>query len=135
MSGLLEREPDPSPGFLERGRIRRRARYLRRLREVQLRDLGGFLVELQRLGRDRPDLVREKVAGALCTDGELRALERSLGTGQPLREIREAGIGGACERCGAVHGSADRFCASCGEPVTGRATAAKPSRTAGETAR
>src|SRR5437870_1747070 len=51
----------PAPTFLQRGRIRRRARYLRRLREVQLRDLGGFLVELHRFGRERPELVRSKL--------------------------------------------------------------------------
>jgi hypothetical protein len=113
----LEPEP-PSPGLLSRGRVRRRVRYLRRLREVQLRDLGGFVVELQRLGRDRPELVREKVAGALRTDIELRTLAGSLGSEEPLREIRQAGIGGACEHCGAIHGSTDRFCASCGAPLT-----------------
>ena len=75
------------------------------------------MVELSRFGRDRPDLVRGKLESALRTDAELRALERALGTGQPLRELREAGIGGACLECGAVHGSGDRFCSACGEPL------------------
>ncbi len=44
----------------------------------------------------------------------------------PLRELREAGIGGACPECGAVYGSADRFCASCGEPL--RAERHRPTR-------
>ena len=108
------------PGFLERGRMRRRARYLRKLREVQMRDIGGFLLELHRFGRQRPDLVQAKIAGAVHTDRELRALERALGEQQLLREVREPGLGGACENCGAVHGSLDRFCASCGEPLGGR---------------
>jgi hypothetical protein len=112
-----EPPPDRSPTFLQRGRIRRRARYLQRLREVQLRDLGGFIVELRRFERDRPDLVEGKVLSALQTDVELRALERALGSEQSLRELREAGIGGVCAQCGAVHGSGDRFCASCGEPL------------------
>jgi hypothetical protein len=43
------------PGFRERGRMRRRARYLRRLRELQMRDIGGFVLELHRFHRDRPD--------------------------------------------------------------------------------
>ena len=106
------------PGFVERGRMRRRARYLRKLREVQMRDIGGFLLELHRFGRQRPDLVEAKIAGAVHTDRELRALERALGEEQLLRELREPGLGGACHTCGAVHGSADRFCASCGEPLT-----------------
>jgi hypothetical protein len=109
----------PRASFAERGRIRRRARYLRRLREVQLRDLGGFIVELRRFDRERPELVEGKVQSALETDAELRALERALGSEQPLRELREPGIGGVCSQCGAVHGSGDRYCASCGEPLSG----------------
>jgi hypothetical protein len=113
----------PQLGFLERGRIRRRARYLRQLREVQMRDIGGFLLELHRFGRERPDLVNEKVAGAADTDLELRALERLLGEQRRVGELREPGLGGACPGCGAVHGSADRYCASCGEPLTAATSA------------
>ncbi|HEY2770211.1 MAG TPA: hypothetical protein VGI87_06570 [Solirubrobacteraceae bacterium] len=121
-------EPEPEPqaeqapaarvGFLGRGRVRRRVHYLRRLRELQFRDLGGFLVELRRHGRERPDLVQEKVDGALRTDTELRALVRALGSEPAPSELRTPGIGGACRQCGAIHGSADRFCASCGAPLS-----------------
>jgi hypothetical protein len=111
MSGLEERS------FIQRGRVRRRVQYLRRLREVEFRDLGGFMVELQRLGSDRPELVRAKLSAAARTDAEVRALEHALASPSPVRELREAGIGGACGRCGAVFGSADRFCSSCGEPT------------------
>jgi hypothetical protein len=114
---LAEPPAAPEPGFRERARMRRRVRYLRRLREVQLRDIGGFVLELQRLERERPDLVQAKVEGAARTDAELRGLERALHEQQTLRELRVAGIGGACAACGAVHGSEDRFCASCGEPL------------------
>jgi len=58
-----------------------------------------------------------KIAGAAQTDAELRALDQALGAEEPLRELREAGIGGVCNNCGAVHGSEDRFCATCGEPL------------------
>jgi hypothetical protein len=107
--------PDETPSFRDRGRLRRRARYLRRLRELQMRDIGGLVLELHRFGRERADLVQLKVVEAAATDVELRGLERALREQRPVRELREAGIGGACVRCGAVHGSADRFCASCGE--------------------
>jgi hypothetical protein len=110
----------PEPGFRERGRIRRRARYLRRLREVQLRDIGGLSLELHRFHRRRDDLVQQKVVAAAETDLELRALERALDERQTIRQLREAGIGGACAKCGAVHGSADRFCALCGEELGAR---------------
>jgi hypothetical protein len=124
------REPLPAErlGFVERGQLRRRARYLRRLREVQLRDLGGFVLELSRYGRDRPDLVAAKVRAAAGTDDELRTLERAIDGHASLRELREAGIGGACMECGSVHGSADRFCASCGAALDQELDADEPAR-------
>ncbi len=111
MSGLEERS------FLQRGRVRRRVQFLRRLREVELRDLGGFMVELHRFGTDRPHLVQEKLVAAAATDAEIRALEHALGSPDPVRELREAGVGGSCDRCGAIYGSTDHFCSSCGEPA------------------
>jgi hypothetical protein len=105
--------PAVSPGLAQRTQMRRRARYLRQLRELQLRDIGGFMVELHRFGRQQPDLVQEKVAAAAQTHIELRTLEES----RDLGEVREAGIGGACPECGSVHGSSDRFCAWCGHQL------------------
>ncbi len=61
--------------------------------------------------------MQAKVEDAAATDRELRALEGALDEGRPLREVREAGIGGACANCGAVHGSADRYCSWCGQPL------------------
>jgi hypothetical protein len=106
--------PEPA-GLRGRAQMRRRARYLRKLRELQLRDLGGFVLELQRLGAERPELVQTKIAAAGDTDRELRALESALGERRALREVREAGIGGACATCGTVHGSGDRYCSWCGQ--------------------
>lgn len=103
------------PGLRARARVRRRARYLRQLRELQLRDIGGFVLEQHRLGRERPELVKDKLASAAATDAELRALEGSLAERRPLRELRDAGIGGACSECGTVHGSRDRYCSWCGQ--------------------
>ncbi|MHB8694830.1 MAG: hypothetical protein ACYDHH_26660 [Solirubrobacteraceae bacterium] len=106
-----------TPGHVERGRMRRRVRYLRALREIQLRDIGGLALELYRFGKHRPDLLEAKIAGAAVTDTELRTLERVLDEGSSIRELREAGIGGACDNCGAVHGSTDRFCSTCGSSL------------------
>ena len=97
--------------------MRSRARYLRQLRELKLRDIGGFMLEQHRRQRSRPDLVQAKVQDAAVTDHELRALERALDERSPLLEIRVPGIGGACGSCGTVHGSADRFCSWCGRPL------------------
>src|SRR5947207_1192136 len=109
--------PDEPPGLRERSRIRRRARYLRRLRELQLRDIGGFVVELHRFGRERPEVLKEKIEAAADTDRELRELERALGDGRPVSDVREPGIGGACPDCGTVHGSSDRYCSWCGREL------------------
>lgn len=102
------------PGLRERARIRRRTRFLSQLREIQLRDLGGFLVEQLRLGRENPPVVQAKLEEAARTDRELRALDGALTEGTGVRELREAGIGGACAECGTVHGSRDRYCSWCG---------------------
>ena len=105
----------PLPKVLDRTQLRRRARYLRQLRELQIRDLGGFALELHRFGRDQPELIAAKLQAAAETDLELRGLEQELDGHSALSEIRLPGIGGVCSNCGTVYGSADRFCASCGE--------------------
>lgn len=114
MSGLVDHTTTPAPSLRERSRIRRRARYLRKLRELQLRDLGGFLLEQARRGQENPQVVQTKLAGAIATDHELRTLEQTLEERRVLREVREPGIGGPCPSCGTVHGSADRYCSWCG---------------------
>ena len=111
-------QPMPTAAGLKgRAQMRRRARYLRKRRELELRDIGGFALELQRLGQERPELVQAKLAAAAETERELRALEHALGERRALREVREPGIGGACAACGAVHGSGDRYCSWCGRAL------------------
>jgi len=107
------------PGFRARGRMRRRLRYLRKLRELQVRDLGGLVFDLRRFGRAREDLVTQKVDQIRACDDELRALETALDERRDLRDVREPGIGGTCPRCFAIYGSADRFCANCGAALGG----------------
>ena len=118
MSGPVDETPvGTAPSHRERSQLRRRVRYLRKLRELQFRDLGGFLLEQTRLGRENPEVVQTKLAGAAETDRELRELERVLEQRTPLREVREAGVGGACPACGTVHGSSDRYCSWCGQKL------------------
>jgi len=107
------------PGFRARGRMRRRLRYLRKLRELQVRDLGGLVFDLRRFERRRDDLVAQKLDQIRACDDELRALEQALGERRDLRDVREPGIGGTCPRCFAIFGSADRFCANCGAALGG----------------
>lgn len=111
--------PARRPGFRARGRMRRRLRYLRKLRELQVRDLGGLVFDLRRFERKRDDLIAQKMDQIRACDDELHALELALDERRELRDVREPGIGGTCPRCFAVFGSADRFCANCGAALGG----------------
>ncbi len=106
------------PSFRLRGRLRRRLRYLRRVRELGFRDLGGLVFDLHRFSRRADDLVLGKLNALAAVDRELRALERVLNDERDIIELREPGIG-ACFRCGALHGSEARFCPSCGVAFSG----------------
>jgi hypothetical protein len=112
-------EPTPSgpPGFGARGRVRRRARFLRKARELAYRDLGGLVFSLHHFGQRNDTLVLAKLATLSRIDAELRALEASLSERQPLTVLREAGIT-ACPRCAAIHSGEDRFCPNCGLPMS-----------------
>jgi hypothetical protein len=103
----------PAPGFGERGRMRRRARFLRKARELAYRDLGGLVFDLHRFGQRNDPLVLAKLAALRHVDTELRELEGALGERRPVTVLREAGIA-ACPRCAAIHGSDDNFCPGCG---------------------
>jgi len=105
------------PNVRHRAQLRRRVRFLRRRRELELRDLGGLVFDLTRFETQRPDLVQAKVEVLGTTDAERRSLEQALGEDRPLRELREAGIGGVCPACGTLYASDARFCSSCGAPL------------------
>ena len=108
--------PSGSPGFSERGRMRRRARFLRKARELAYRDLGGLVYNLHHFGQRNDALVLAKLSTLGQIDVELRTLESALAEHQPVTVLRDAGIA-ACPRCAAIHGSEDRFCPNCGLAV------------------
>ena len=110
---------EAQPGFAARGRLRRRARFLRKARELAYRDLGGLVFNLHRFGQRNDALVLAKLSTLGQIDTELRSLEASLEERQPVTVLREAGIT-ACPRCAAIHGSEDRFCPNCGLPMSRR---------------
>jgi len=113
----------PRPTFRNRGRLRRRLRFLRRVRELGFRDLGGLVFDQHKFDRQNVDLVRGKVAALAAVDAELRVLEEALGEKRDITELREPGIT-ACPRCGTLHGSDANFCPSCGLALSGARTIA-----------
>ena len=112
------RRPIGQPGFGARGRMRRRARFLRKARELAYRDLGGLVFNLHRFGQRNDALVLAKLAHARPHRRRAaRARRQPCAERQPVTVLREAGIT-ACPRCAAIHGSEDRFCPNCGLPMS-----------------
>jgi hypothetical protein len=107
-------------GFRSRGSARRRARFLRKARELGYRDLGGLVFNLHRFGQRNDALVLAKLTTLSHIDTELRALEGMLGERRPVTVLREAGVT-ACPRCAAIHSSEDNFCPNCGFSISHQA--------------
>lgn len=116
-----------------RGRLRRRLRYLRRARELMLRDLGGLFYEVHRTaGGDLAShsaVVATKVDRLSGLDAEAAAIEAALGAARSEAIVFQPGVGGTCDFCGELYGSAARFCSGCGSP-TGSAVRATPAHLA-----
>ena len=112
----------PRPTFRNRGRLRRRLRFLRRVRELGFRDLGGLVFDQHKFDRQNVDLVRGKVAALAAVDAELRTLEEALGEKRDVTELREPGIT-ACPRCGTLHDTDANFCPACGTSLRGKVPA------------
>jgi hypothetical protein len=97
--------------------MRRRLRYLRTVRELSYRDLGGLMFDLHRFGGRRDELLIAKLTRLGELDRELRAIEKALDDREPVTVLREAGVL-ACLRCAAIHASDDNFCPHCGLSVS-----------------
>jgi hypothetical protein len=116
----------PAPDGARRGSLRRRARYLSSVRELLMRDIGGFYYEVHRSAGHphggHSDILERKAGRLAAVDQELRAIEARLGVqhaGETV--VREPGIGGTCPNCGELHASDAGWCARCGKPLTERA--------------
>jgi hypothetical protein len=107
-----------------RGKLRRRIGYLRQVRELLLRDLGGFYAEAHR-SEQGPDahrrLLDAKARRLTTLDAEVRELEARLSEPHAETVLRQPGIGGTCPECGELYGSGARYCSRCAAPLTGRA--------------
>jgi hypothetical protein len=111
-AGLDPDELAAAPGLsARRGKLRRRAAFLRAARELLLRDLGGFVYELHRTAHDieadaHRQLRETKLARLSRVDAELHDLETRLDDVRRQVLVREPGVGGECPHCGELYGSA-----------------------------
>lgn len=106
--------PPTRPSARERGVMRRRLRAVARERELKMAELGGLVLELDRQGRENPELLRQRTAELRALDDEARALARALDQEQRLSDLVVAGISGTCANCGRLISTRDSFCAGCG---------------------
>jgi hypothetical protein len=120
-AGIDPAEAPLRPPAGRRGRLRRRLRYLRRARELMLRDLGGLLYEVHRTGGGRIEahatVVGAKVQRIAGLDAEAHALETALAAPRSETVVFEPGVGGTCATCGELYSSDAHFCSNCGAPV------------------
>jgi hypothetical protein len=122
-AGVDPAELATRPTSAKRSRLRRRLRYLRAVRELLLRDIGGFYYEAQRSeeGADgHRRLLEAKTARLTRLDEEVRDLETRLDEPHAQTILRQPGLGGTCPQCGELHGSDARFCPRCGTALAGR---------------
>jgi hypothetical protein len=118
------------------------------VRELLLRDLGGFTYELHRtaggMARESHRRLAEAKAKRLTAlDAEVRDLEARLSEPHVEPVLREPGVGGTCHECGELYASDARYCFRCGTPLNAKAraereavirAASEPSTTAHPTA-
>ena len=102
------------------------------MRELLLRDLGGFTYEIHRSAGGSTQesyrvLAAAKAKRLASLDTEVLALETRLGEPHAETVLREPGIGGICPQCGELHASDAHFCSRCGEPLDARARALRES--------
>jgi ribosomal protein L32 len=107
----------PAPNWRHRGQMRRRLRFLRRAREIALRDLGGLMLDLHRFDRERPDLVTAKLEALSALDRERRSLEAALNDRREIDLLRVPGLA-TCPTCGTLHPSDAHYCSNCGTPLS-----------------
>jgi uncharacterized OB-fold protein len=139
-AGVDPAELEQVPASARRGRLRRRLRYLRSVRELLLRDLGGLTYEIHRTasGGGEPShgqLQQAKAERIAALDAEVHALETRLGEPHPATTLREAGVGGTCPECGELYASDAHFCSRCGTPLDAKARGKREAPAAPEESR
>jgi hypothetical protein len=95
-----------------------------------LRDLGGLIYEVHRSGGGdygaHSGVIGGKVERLAALDAESGAIEEALGARRADTVVFQPGVGGTCNVCGELYGSAARFCSHCGAPAGAPAEQPQP---------
>jgi hypothetical protein len=102
---------DPVP-VLSPTTMRREFKALLERREIDIRDLGGLVLEMVRRDRFRAELVTERAEDILAVEDRIRELDVALNAPPSSRRPR-----GAQCRCGTALEVGARFCWRCGRTV------------------
>jgi hypothetical protein len=95
--------------------LRRERRQLAEKREIEIRDLGGLLLEMVRRERFKEELLLERAQDVLAIEQRIREIDAILAPTQGL--VTEDGLP-ACV-CGTPIQPRARFCWRCGRPAAG----------------
>ena len=106
--------PPPPPPRIERPVSADRARQdLIRLRELELRDVGGLAAEMARRNDWRYPLLHSRTADVLALEERIHELDQTIAAGA----MAARGVGVATCQCGAPIIEGSHFCAHCGRPA------------------
>ena len=92
--------------------VERRDRLAAEFAEIQW-DLGGLVYEMASRDHFRLDVLVRRSA-------RLQEVDAELSEGERLLRLEEAGAGGACTSCGALHARGAMFCWQCGASLMDR---------------
>lgn len=110
--------PGPSYAAPPARELKRERKALLLIREDRLRDLGGLALEMYKRDRFSAGLVVERCAELVAIEARVQEIDSLLNGASDVR-----GAGGTVCVCGAPLLLGARFCATCGRPVGGAATA------------
>lgn len=107
-------EPSPSPAQgPSRPAPERERRYLVRLREMELRDIGGLAAEMARRDDWRYPLLHSRCAEVLALEQRIHELDALIAASA----LAARGVAVATCECGAPLIEGSHFCANCGRPA------------------
>lgn len=86
-------------------------------------DLGGMTYEMASRDHFRLDVIQRHAARLQEIDAELSEIERQL-------KLEDAGAGGICSDCGALHARGAMYCWQCGTDLMDAQTVAIPAAVA-----